>query len=393
MMDLATVDRATTDGAVVVDVRPTIDFAAGHLAKLARHRPRRTLRRAGGQRLGPDTSIILMHGDARRHRRGPRAPRRIDFDRVIGALAPVESVRLRPPQPGPTPMRLTAAFRRAQSRRSANNRHRRRTWSRRGRRSTAPRRPQHPAHPCAPRLATLDPDRSRRSCCAAGRARSAIASGVLLAMASTTCPTSSVGWRRAAYWRQRPHRELGVILALIVLGVAIGLTLGALGAGGSMAVPVLVHVAGLSATAATATSSSPSDRPRRWPRRGHQRNVRLDVALVRPDRRRRHAHRGIGRQAPLGRRAADGVLGADGGRRPPHDGSQTSDPTFAIGAAHNPIADHAPRMRHIDGSHISVGVDSSAWHHTARHRHGGRRGRLPHRPVRRRWRLPSSSRR
>jgi hypothetical protein len=41
-----------------------------------------------------------------------------------------------------------------------------------------------------------------------------------------------------------------VIVALAVLGVVIGLTLGALGAGGSiLAVPVPVHVAGLPAAA------------------------------------------------------------------------------------------------------------------------------------------------
>jgi hypothetical protein len=46
-----------------------------------------------------------------------------------------------------------------------------------------------------------------------------------------------------------------VIVLLLVLGILIGLTLGALGAGGSiLAVPLLVHVAGLSAPTATATS-------------------------------------------------------------------------------------------------------------------------------------------
>ena len=46
-----------------------------------------------------------------------------------------------------------------------------------------------------------------------------------------------------------------MIVVLVVLGLLIGLTLGALGAGGSiLAVPVLVHVGGLTAAAATATS-------------------------------------------------------------------------------------------------------------------------------------------
>jgi uncharacterized protein len=46
-----------------------------------------------------------------------------------------------------------------------------------------------------------------------------------------------------------------MIALAVVLGVAIGVTLGALGAGGSvLAVPVLVHVVGLSFSAATASS-------------------------------------------------------------------------------------------------------------------------------------------
>jgi uncharacterized membrane protein YfcA len=45
------------------------------------------------------------------------------------------------------------------------------------------------------------------------------------------------------------------VIAAVVLGLAIGLALGALGGGGSiLAVPVLVHLAGQSVTAATATS-------------------------------------------------------------------------------------------------------------------------------------------
>ena len=45
------------------------------------------------------------------------------------------------------------------------------------------------------------------------------------------------------------------MIVAVVLGVAIGLVLGALGGGGSiLAVPVLVHLAGQSPTQATATS-------------------------------------------------------------------------------------------------------------------------------------------
>jgi uncharacterized protein len=71
-----------------------------------------------------------------------------------------------------------------------------------------------------------------------------------------------------------------VIGALVALGVLIGLTLGALGAGGSiLAVPVLVHVAGLSATAATATSLVAVGSAAALAASGHRRNLRLDMAV------------------------------------------------------------------------------------------------------------------
>jgi uncharacterized membrane protein YfcA len=71
-----------------------------------------------------------------------------------------------------------------------------------------------------------------------------------------------------------------VIVVLVVLGVLIGLTLGALGAGGSiLAVPLLVHVAGLSAPTATATSLVAVGSAAALAASGHRRNARLDVAL------------------------------------------------------------------------------------------------------------------
>jgi uncharacterized membrane protein YfcA len=70
-----------------------------------------------------------------------------------------------------------------------------------------------------------------------------------------------------------------VIGALLVLGVLIGLTLGAFGAGGSvLAVPVLVNVAGLSASAATATSLVAVGGAAGVAAIGHRHRVRLDVA-------------------------------------------------------------------------------------------------------------------
>jgi uncharacterized membrane protein YfcA len=73
--------------------------------------------------------------------------------------------------------------------------------------------------------------------------------------------------------------ETGVILVLVVLGLLIGATLGALGAGGSiLAVPVLVHVAGLPAAEATATSLVAVGSAAALGAAGHRRHLRLDVA-------------------------------------------------------------------------------------------------------------------
>jgi uncharacterized membrane protein YfcA len=76
------------------------------------------------------------------------------------------------------------------------------------------------------------------------------------------------------------QRQRDMIVALVVLGVVIGLTLGSLGAGGSiLAVPVLVHVAGLSASTATATSLVAVGSAAALAATGHRRQVRLDVAV------------------------------------------------------------------------------------------------------------------
>jgi uncharacterized membrane protein YfcA len=71
-----------------------------------------------------------------------------------------------------------------------------------------------------------------------------------------------------------------VIVVLVALGVLIGVTLGALGAGGSiLAVPLLVHVAGLPAPTATATSLVAVGSAAALAASEHRRNARLDVAL------------------------------------------------------------------------------------------------------------------
>jgi uncharacterized membrane protein YfcA len=136
-----------------------------------------------------------------------------------------------------------------------------------------------------------------------------------------------------------------VILALIVLGVLIGLTLGALGAGGSiLAVPVLVHVAGLSATAATATSLVAVGSAAALAAAGHRRDVRFDVALW---------------FVPTGFVGA--LIGASVGKHLSDDAlllafsalmlvaaqrmmaAKPATPRSLSAAAHNPIADHRLR--------------------------------------------------
>jgi uncharacterized membrane protein YfcA len=71
-----------------------------------------------------------------------------------------------------------------------------------------------------------------------------------------------------------------MIVVLAALGVLIGVTLGALGAGGSiLAVPLLVHVADLPAATATATSLVAVGSAAALAASGHRRNARLDVAV------------------------------------------------------------------------------------------------------------------
>ncbi|MGE3621962.1 MAG: TSUP family transporter [Acidimicrobiia bacterium] len=68
-------------------------------------------------------------------------------------------------------------------------------------------------------------------------------------------------------------------LVAVALGAVIGLTLGALGAGGSiLAVPVLVHLVGLPVGTATATSLVAVGAAAAAASLGHRRQVRFDVA-------------------------------------------------------------------------------------------------------------------
>jgi rhodanese-related sulfurtransferase len=90
-MDLVAVDAATADGAVVVDVRPVIDFAAGHLAgSLAISLDGRFAEQAGSI-VDPAAPIVLA-GDPESVEEARTRLARIGFDHVVGALTDVESV-------------------------------------------------------------------------------------------------------------------------------------------------------------------------------------------------------------------------------------------------------------------------------------------------------------
>jgi glyoxylase-like metal-dependent hydrolase (beta-lactamase superfamily II)/rhodanese-related sulfurtransferase len=106
-MDLASVDSATADGAVVVDVRPVFDFAAGHLAGSLGIALDGRFAEQAGTVVDPDTPIILA-GDTDAVEEARIRLARIGFDRVFGALTDVESVLATHPTRARRLSRLTA---------------------------------------------------------------------------------------------------------------------------------------------------------------------------------------------------------------------------------------------------------------------------------------------
>ncbi len=146
-------------------------------------------------------------------------------------------------------------------------------------------------------------------------------------------PAAGRGLRRRvgrARRRQRPrrHRRLldpdqdDAVIAAVVLGLAIGLALGALGGGGSiLAVPVLVHLAGQSVTAATATSLVAVGVAAAVGSVGHARNgrVRWDAAATFVAVGVLGSWVGAAGEPPRRRRRAPArLLGPGAGGRPPH---------------------------------------------------------------------------
>ena len=89
-MDLASVDAATADGAVVLDVRSTNDFAAGHLAGSLGITLDGRFAEQAGSLIDPDSRIVLA-GDTDAVEEARVRLARIGFDRVLGALTDVES--------------------------------------------------------------------------------------------------------------------------------------------------------------------------------------------------------------------------------------------------------------------------------------------------------------
>jgi rhodanese-related sulfurtransferase len=106
-MDLQSVDDATAAGAVVVDVRPASEFAAGHLAASLGIALDGRFAEQAGCIIEPATSIVLI-GDADAVAEARVRLARIGFDRVLGGLTDVESEAGRAPGRARRLSRLTA---------------------------------------------------------------------------------------------------------------------------------------------------------------------------------------------------------------------------------------------------------------------------------------------
>jgi glyoxylase-like metal-dependent hydrolase (beta-lactamase superfamily II)/rhodanese-related sulfurtransferase len=107
-MDLQSVDAATATGAVVVDVRPVSEFAAGHLAGSLGIALDGRFAEQAGSIIDPATSIVLV-GDADAVAEARVRLARIGFDLVLGGLTDVESTLAAHPNRARRLSRLTAA--------------------------------------------------------------------------------------------------------------------------------------------------------------------------------------------------------------------------------------------------------------------------------------------
>ncbi len=107
-MSLAEVDAAVADGAVVVDVRDNVAFAAGHLVGSINVGLDGRFAEYVGQVVRPDSPIVLVAGPGEDKEAEVRLAR-IGFDRVVGALAEPERVMAEHPERVQRASRLTAA--------------------------------------------------------------------------------------------------------------------------------------------------------------------------------------------------------------------------------------------------------------------------------------------
>jgi rhodanese-related sulfurtransferase len=107
-MDLAAVDAAGRSGAVVVDVRPASDFAAGHLAGSLGIALDGRFAEQTGSVVDPDTPIVIA-GDVDAVEEARVRLARIGYDRVVGAVTNVEAALAAQPDRARRLSRLTAS--------------------------------------------------------------------------------------------------------------------------------------------------------------------------------------------------------------------------------------------------------------------------------------------
>ena len=249
------------DGAVVIDARDDAAFAAGHLRGSINVGLGGRFAEYAGEVMKPETPIVLVTPPGHETEAKIRLAR-IGFDNVVGALDdPTAAFVARPELVEPAVPAVGGGPAGPHGRRARPGAARRAQPGRGGPRHPARRRRDQPPGPAQPagrarpgrahRRATAPAATARRSppaCC--GRT------------ASPTCPTS---WAATPPgWPPVPTADAGtgprpepVVRSLFAspLGFLIGLSLGALGGGGSiLAVPALVYAAGQTPKHATTTS-------------------------------------------------------------------------------------------------------------------------------------------
>jgi hydroxyacylglutathione hydrolase len=106
-VDLDAVDEAVAEGAVVLDVRPTAEFARGHLAGSLNVGLGGRFAEWAGSVIAPGTPVVLV-GDDDAVREARLRLGRIGFDSVIGALDDIEAALVAQPERAARLSRLTA---------------------------------------------------------------------------------------------------------------------------------------------------------------------------------------------------------------------------------------------------------------------------------------------